>query len=96
MYSDRGAVRSVCGAERLLDPEVCFDLLLLLDVVLRLSLSLDRRVRTGFSELSYGKGMVDTLPRISTSQTGPVVILFAMSNTKLTPSSKTTRKQFPN
>lgn len=53
VYRDVGAPRSDCGVGRLLGPVVCFDfLLLLLDVVLRLSLSLVRRVRTGSFELS--------------------------------------------
>ena len=59
MYNEGFAPRS-CGVDRLLDPDVCLDfLLLLLEIVLRLSLSLVRRVRTGSFELSKGNGMIE-------------------------------------
>ena len=66
MYNEGGAPRS-CGVDRLLDADECFDfLLLLLDVVLRLSLSLLRRVRTGSFELSKGNGMIELSLKLGT------------------------------
>lgn len=78
MYRDVRAPRSACDVGRLLDPVVCFDLLLLLlDVVLRLSLSFVRRVRTGSFELSKGNGMMELCAKIGKFQFGLMVILFA-------------------
>ena len=68
MYNEGCEPRS-CGVDRLLDPDVCFDfLLLLLEAVLRPSLSLLRRVRTGSFELSKGNGMIELGPKRGTRQ----------------------------
>lgn len=54
VYNDEGAGRDVCGGERLLDLDVSLCLLpLVLDVVLRASLSLVRRGRTKASVVLY-------------------------------------------